>query len=158
MLNCHHFFQFCPNRLLWRSFVVSTLTTIGLLSGLTPDLLRQSRLPGFGSSAYAQSVSALELTQFAKAAFAIELRRRVIQQDIKNRTGGNVPEIGCYQPEKMATLPDSIRSMVKDFCDFSKQTIKGNGLTVSRFNAIKVNYENDPVLKKRVDSELLRIQ
>lgn len=154
MLNfCRPFFRFCPNRLLSRSLAISTLTIIGLLSGLTPDLLGQ-----FGiSSAYAQSVSDVELTRFARAAFTIELRRRAIEQEIKSRTGGNVPEIGCYQPEKMAALPENIRDIVRDFCDFSKQTIKGNQLTVSRFNAIKANYENDPALKKRVDSELLRM-
>lgn len=154
MLNfCRPFFRFCPNRLLSRSLAVSTLTIIGLLSGLTPDLLGQSR----STSAYAQSVSDVELTRFARAAFTIELRRRAIEQEIKSRTGGNVPEIGCYQPEKMAALPENIRDIVRDFCDFSKQTIKGNQLTVSRFNAIKANYENDPALKKRVDSELLRM-
>lgn len=159
MLNsCRPFFRPCLNRLLSRSLVVGTLTTMSWLSGLTPNLLGASGLPDFGSSAYAQSVSDLDLIRFARAAFAIELKRRAIEQEIKNITGGNVPEIGCYQPEKMATLPNNIRDIVKDFCDFSKQTIRGNGLTIPRFNTIKSNYENDSALKKRVDSELLRIQ
>lgn len=69
-----------------------------------------------------------------------------------------MPEIGCYQPGKMATLSNNIRDIVKDFCDFSRRTIQDNSLTIPRFNAIKINYENDPALKKRVDNELLQIQ
>jgi hypothetical protein len=143
--------------MLSRSLFIVTLSSIGLLSGLAPDLSGRFERVAFSNAAYAQDFSDGDLAKFARAAFAIEIERRNIEQKISSMTGGNVPQVGCDRPGNLAKLPDNVRDVFVDFCKFSKQTIQSNDLTVGQFNAIKNNYNSNPVIKKRVDSELRRI-
>jgi len=157
-------FKFCrlfasyPNRMLPRSLVIVTLSSLGLLFSLTPDLSKGYGSVAFSNAAYAQDFSEGDIAKFARAAFAIEIERRNVEQKISSMTGGNVPEVGCDRPDNLTKLPDNIRNVFVDFCKFSKQTIQSNELTVGQFNAIKNNYNSDPAVKKRVDSELRRIR
>ena len=157
MFNFSHLFASASNRTAQRSLFIVTLSSLGLLSGLAPDLSGRFGRVAFDSAAYAQNFSDTDLAKFARAAFAIEIERRNIEQKISSMTGGNVPQVSCDRPGNLAKLPENVRDVFVDFCNFSKQTIQSNNLTVGQFNAIKNNYNSNPAVKKRVDSELRRI-
>ncbi len=157
MLKSHSSFKSYSNRMLLRLVVVAGLSSVGLLWGLAPDVSGRGRIV-FGSAAYAQDFSDSDIAKFAHAALPIEMERRNTQQKIKDMTGGNVPEIGCNQPENLASLSGDVRSAVVDFCKFSADKIKENGLEVGQFNAIKIRYNSDPAVKKRVNDELRRLR
>lgn len=137
---------------------VTFLCTVGLLSGLAPDLSASSPTQIFSSTAIAQAVSDDEVARFARTALIIERRRLAVVEDIKNRTGGNVPEITCDSPERLDSLPTNIRDDVRSFCEFSRQTIQANQLSVGRFLQIRNSQASDSTLKQRIDRELLRLQ
>ena len=146
------------NRILSQSLIISFLSAISLVCGVTPDLSATSPTQIFSISAHAQAVSDDEVVRFARAALAIEKRRRSVVEDIKNRTGGNVPKITCDPPAQIEALDNSIRNDVRSFCDFSRQAIQDNQLTVGRFLQIRSSQDDDPTLKQRIDRELLRLQ
>jgi len=146
------------NRMLSQSLIVAFLSTMGLLCGLAPDFSASSPTSIFSSSARAQAVSDDEASRFARAAYTIEKRRQTVVEEIKNRTGGNVPDITCDPPERLESLPPDIRNDVKSFCDFSRQAIQSNQFSVGRFLQIRNSQASDPSLKPRIDRELLRLQ
>ena len=145
-------------RILWKSSIVTFLCAVGLLSGLAPDLSVNTPSLMFSSTATAQAVSDDEVAKFARTALTIERRRQAVVEEIKNRTGGNVPEITCDSPDRLDSLPDNIREDVRNFCEFSRQTIQANQLTVGRFLQIRNTQANDSTLKQRIERELLRLQ
>ena len=146
-------------RILWQCSIVTFLCAVGLLSGLAPDLSANNTTLMFSSTATAQAVSDDEVARFARTALIIERRRQAVVEEIKNRTGGNVPEITCDSPERLDSLPANIREdVMKNFCEFSRQTIQANQFTVGRFLQIRDSQANDPILKQRIDRELLRLQ
>lgn len=147
-----------PHRMLCQFSIVAFLSTIGLLCGLAPDLSASSPTLMFSSAATAQAVSDDEAVRFARAAYTIEKRRQAVVEEIKNRTGGNVPDITCDAPEKLDSLPTDIRNDVKKFCDFSRQAIEANQLAVGRFIQIRNLQQTDADLKGRIQRELIRLQ
>lgn len=147
-----------PYGMLSRSFLVTLLSSVGLLCGVVPDLSANSPNMMFSSSAYAQAVSDEEVVRFARAAFTIEKRRQALVGEIKNRTGGNIPDITCDVPQQLEDLDINIRNDVKNFCDFSRVTIQANQLSVTRFFQINKSRNSDSALQQRIDRELLRIQ
>lgn len=132
------------NRILLQSVIVASLSTIGLLCGLAPDLSSRSPNLIFSSSAFALAVSDDEVIRFARSAKAIEIRRQAVVQQIK----GAVPETTC------AAVNANTPNEVKEFCDFSRQTIEANQLTVGRFEQIRNAMKTDPALKARIDAIL----
>ena len=147
-----------PNRILSRILVVSVLSSLGFFFGTTPNISGQFGSVTFGSAAYAQEFNDSDIGKFARAALPIEMKRRDTEQRIKDINGGNVPEIGCDQTENLNNLSGDVRSAVVDFCKFSADKIKENGLDVGQFNAIKLRYNSDPAVKKRVNQELRRLR
>ncbi|MBW4662748.1 MAG: DUF4168 domain-containing protein [Chroococcus sp. CMT-3BRIN-NPC107] len=157
MLKSHLPVAFYPNRMLLRSLVILGFSSVGLLSGLAPDVSGRFGIV-FNTAAYAQEFSDSDIAKFARAAFPIEIERRKTEQKIRAMTGGNVPEIGCDRQEDISNLSGDIRSAVVDFCKFSADKIRENGLEVGRFNAIKIKYSSDLAFKKRVNQELRRLR
>jgi hypothetical protein len=160
MINfCRPFFRPYLNRMLSRSLVVGAFATVGLLSGLTPDLSGRSSALVFSSAAYAQAVSDTEVTNYAQAVLAMEPVRQTAFNEIKKMIeSGDIPAIVCHKPESLDVLPGNARSIAVDYCNRSKNIVESNGLRIARFNAITVNLQNDPNLKKRIHNELIRIQ
>ncbi len=146
--------------MLSRSLVVGAFATVGLLSGLTPDLSgRSSALLVFSSAAYAQVVNDTEVTNYAQAVLAMEPVRQTAFNEIKKMIGsGDIPAIVCHKPESLDVLPGNAQNIAVDYCNESKNIVESNGLRIARFNAITVNLQNDPNLKKRIHNELIRIQ
>lgn len=158
MLKSHLPVAFYPNRMLLRSLVIFGFSTLGLLSGIAPDVSGRFGSIVFNSAAYAQEFSDSDIAKFARAAFPIEIERRKTEQKIRAMTGGNVPEISCDRQGDISNLSGDVRSAVVDFCKFSADKIRENGLEVGQFNAIKIKYNSDPAVKKRVNGELRRLR
>lgn len=158
MLKSHLSINSYPNRILSQSLVVVFFSALGLVSGVTPDFSGRFGSIVFSNAAYAQEVSDSDIAKFARAAFSIEMERRSTQQKIRSMTGGNVPEVSCDRSEALANLSGDVRSEFVDFCEFSANKIKENGLEVGQFNAIKNKYNSDRVVKQRVNQELRRLR
>ena len=142
------------NSYLCRSAIAGVLSTVGLLAGVVPQLSFHSPTPIFSVSASAQDDDAV---RFARAAYAIEQRRVSVSAEVKKITG-SVPDIACNQPQRLNSFPPNVRSLIVDFCNFSRQTIEKNGLTVDRFNAIMMQRQSDPEIGRRIDAEVRRLQ
>lgn len=99
------------NKMLARSLALGTLSTLGLLSGFTPNLSGQtSHL--FDSAAYAQSPESV-FTRYARAAYELEITRRPLDEEVKRLTGGNAPSNVC---SKVDQVQANVRDRVRDIC------------------------------------------
>lgn len=147
------------NRLLCQCLSVGTLTTLGLLLGLAPNLSGRSPNLVFSSAAYADSsgVSDPEVQKYAKAVLDIEPGRLAAYREIKQKVG-SPPNIACSQPATIQDLPDKVRDIAVTYCKKSKQIVESNGLDVARFNQITVAAQNDSDLQKRIQSAMIAIQ
>lgn len=141
------------------SLVVGTLTTVGLLSGLAPDLSGHSAAFFFSSAAYAQAVSDTEVKNYAQAVLQAEPVRQEALDEIMTIIGSkNASSIVCHDPNSLDGLPNNARNVAVDFCNQYKDIVESQKLTITRFNEITVNLQKDPNLEKRIQNELLRIQ
>ncbi|MBE9229546.1 DUF4168 domain-containing protein [Phormidium sp. LEGE 05292] len=138
------------NQVISRSLLVTFLTSISLLCGLAPNLSFRSPHLILSSSAFAQAISDDDLRRFAQAAYAIERKRQAVVEGIVRR---NLPV-----PDTTCAAGGNIPPELKDFCEFSRQTIEANQLTVGRFQQIRSAVQSDPTLKQKVDAELRRLQ
>lgn len=161
MINfCRPSFEPRLNRMFLQALIVGAFATVGLLSGIAPDLLSgHSPTLVFSSAAYAQDVSDAEVKSYAQAVLKAEPVRQAALDKIKKMLGTeNTDSIGCHNPESLDTLPDKAQNVAVDFCNEYKNLVESHGLTITRFNEITVNLQNDPNLEKRIQSELLHIQ
>lgn len=138
------------NQVIFRSLLVTFFTSVSLLCGLAPNLSFRSPHLILSSSAFAQAISDDEVRRFAQAAYAIERKRQSVVEGIVRRNLA-VPDTTC-------AAGGNIPPELKDFCEFSRQTIEANQLTVGRFQQIRSAVQSDPTLKQKVDAELRRIQ
>jgi hypothetical protein len=138
------------NQVISRPLLVTFLSAIAILCGLAPDLSFRSFDSIWSSSAFAQSISDDEVRRFAQAAYAIERKRQAVVEGIVRRNLA-VPDTTCASG---GNIPPELR----DFCEFSRQTIEANQLTVGRFQQIRGAVQSDPTLKQKVDAELRRLQ
>jgi hypothetical protein len=141
------------NQFLCQSLLVGALAAIGLLSGLTPGLSKDSHTLVFSSSAYAQGISDDELRRYVRASMRIERLRLVVYDEIKRINRGNVPDIASCSSQG---LPSNIAPIWQRFCAQSEQVIKGEGFSNSRYNAITKMRQEDPDLERRVREILQR--
>ncbi|MFB2837441.1 DUF4168 domain-containing protein [Floridanema evergladense] len=138
------------NQVISHFLLVTSLASIGVLCGLAPNLSFRSPHLIFSSSAFAQSISDDELRRYVRAAYIIEKKRQAIVQGIVSRNL-SVPDTTC-------AAGGNVTAELKDFCEFSRQTIEANQLTVGRFEQIRNAIQSDPNLKQKVDAELRRLQ
>ena len=159
-------FQARRNRVLLRrigkplaaSLVVGGFASIGLLSGLTPDLSKRSLL-AFSSVAYAQDMGDTDVTNYAQAVLEMEPVRQTAFDEIKKLIGSeDIPPIVCHKPESLDALPKNARKIALNYCSQSQKIVESNLLSIARFNAITVDMQNNPNLKTQIQKELLRIQ
>ncbi|NJK27940.1 MAG: DUF4168 domain-containing protein [Coleofasciculaceae cyanobacterium SM2_3_26] len=110
-------------------------------------------------SVYAQSeVSNDEINRYAEAAFKIEQRRQEVQREIKDMTGGKVPNLACDDPNTLNAASRNVRRLFVEFCEESRAIVAESGLEVSRFNEIHSLVASDPNLQQRVQARLLQLQ
>lgn len=152
-------FEPCLNRMFLQALVVGAFATVGLLSGIAPDVSGHSPTLVFSSAAYAQDVSDAEVKSYAQAVLQAEPVRQAALDKIKKMLGTeNTDSVVCHSPESLDTLPDNAQNVAVDFCNEYKDIVESHRLTITRFNEITVNLQNDPNLEKRIQSELLHIQ
>lgn len=138
------------NQVISRSLLVTFLALISVLCGLAPNLSSRSPHLILSSSALAQSISDEEVRRYVRAAYVIERKRQAVVEEMVRRNL-SVPKDTC-------AAGGNIPPELKDFCEFSRQTIEANQLTVGRFQQIKDAIPSDPTLKQKVDAELRRLQ
>jgi hypothetical protein len=144
-------------RILSQSLIVAGISAAGLLTGVVPSLSGTSPTLTFGTTAQAQEISSQEITSYARAVLQIEPRRLKAVNEIKGLVG-SVPAVVCNESKSINRLRGDVRGVAVSYCDIAKKIIEGNGLTVSRFNAITLGQQADPALKQKIQAELLRIQ
>lgn len=159
MINfCRRFFPLHLNRMLSQSLIVGAFATVGVLSGVAPDLSARSNALIFSSAAYAQAISNTEVTNYARSVLVMEPVRQTAFTEIKKMISGDIPPIVCHKPGSLNALPGNARKIAVNYCKRSQEIVESNGLTINRFNAITVNLQNNPDLKRRIHNELIRIQ
>lgn len=134
-------------RIFSQSLLIGTLTTISLLSGLTPGLSRDFHSVVFSSSAHAQAVNDDELTRYVRASIRIEALRLATYDEIKRANNGTVPEIRSCSLDGLST---NVASIWKRFCSQAENLIEKQGLSNGRYNAITKMRQEDPTLERRV--------
>ena len=158
MINfCHRFFPPRLNRMLSQSLIVGAFATVGVISGVAPDISARSGVI-FSSAAYAQAISNTEVTNYARSVLVMEPVRQTAFTEIKKMISGDIPPIVCHKPGSLNALPGNARKIAVNYCRRSQEIVESNGLTINRFNAITVNLQNNPDLKRRIHNELIRIQ
>lgn len=138
------------NQVISRSLLVTFLALSGVLCGLAPNLSSSSPNLILSSAALAQPISDEEVRRYTQAAYTIEIRRLAVVEGIVRR---NLPV-----PDTTCAAGGNVPPELRDFCEFSRQTIEANQLSVGRFQQIRSAVQSDPTLKQRVDAELRRLQ
>lgn len=149
-------------RILSQSLVVGTLAVLGLLSGVAPELSKNSATLVFSTSAYAQSaVSDEEVTKYAQAVLRMEPLRQSAYGEIKKILGSSsIPEIVCGVPQSLNALPGEARSVAQNYCTQSAAIVANYfpGGTTTRFNEITSLMQSNGNLRTRIQNELVRLQ
>ncbi len=135
--------------------MIGVLAAVGLLSGLAPEVSRDSHTLIFSTSASAQSVGDEELSRYVRASLKIEQLRLVVYNEIKKVNGGNVPEIATCSSQG---IPANIRSIWQNFCQQSQSITDAEGFSNPRYNAITRMRQTDGNLERRVKEEAARQQ
>lgn len=159
--------NFSPLTSKWlsRSLLAAILSTMSCFAGLTPSIsLKSAAILDFKSAASAQqsapSLSAAEITNYARSLLDIEPLRQESYNQIKQRLTGRqqMPAIICSDPNSVNNLPREIRQSAIDYCQKSIQIVETNGLTISRFNEITNLLTENTRILEQITTELLRLQ
>jgi len=107
-------------------------------------------------------VSESEVRRYAQAVLAIEPLRQNAYNTIQQLLGNaQVPSIACHHQNVIpSSLPnaETVRQIVRNYCDRSTEIVSTNGLSIARFNEITMQLRGNPVLQQRVQAELIRLQ
>jgi hypothetical protein len=147
------------NRLFSKVLVVGTVSTSAGLSGLIPGMVHHTLTLEFSTTAYAQTQQEFtteEITNYAKAAIALESRRYQVVNEIKQIVG-EVPRIVCDQPSSINSLPGNAPQIAVSYCDQARQMIERHNLTVTRFNEITRRQQTDPEFREKIQAEILTL-
>ncbi len=145
-------------QLLSRSFAVSVISTVSLLSGLTPSLNGQfiTLKSGVAVAQNSLNLSDQEITNYARAVIALESRRHQVFNEIK-KIVGEVPRIVCDEPSSINALPGNAPQLAVSYCDQAKRIIRMKGLTVDRFNQITHYQQTDSRLREQIQAKILQL-
>lgn len=148
-----------------RLLLAASLSTISWLASLTPSIsLKSAAVLDFNSAAEAQqlppSLSAAEITNYARSLLAIERLRQSYYEQIKQQLTGRqqMPPIACSDANSVNRLPREIRQLAVRYCQESIQKVEENGLTIQRFNDITNLVNQNSRVLEQVTAELLRLQ
>ena len=143
-------------RILKQSMLLGALSAIAVFAGWAPDLSGQTHL--FSSAAYAQDQND-SFTRYVKAAVEIERTRQRLLDQVKQLTGGNVPNSVC-QPANIGQLNEGVRGQVKQICDsFAAQAVQivtRNGLSRDEFNRFQ-KQSKEPAMRSQIEAEIRRL-
>jgi Domain of unknown function (DUF4168) len=141
--------------------LIGAVSTATVVSGIIPSVNLTSTNPSivFGNAALAQNVTDGELLRYARSVLVIEPMRQQVYSQIQSIMGTNrVPSIACHRPNSLASLPGNIRQIATDYCNRAIQVVESNDISISQFNAITTNIQNDPDLASRIQQILVQLQ
>ena len=159
--------NFSPLTSKWlsRSLLAAILSTMSCFTGLTPSIsLKSAAILNFNSAASAQqsapSLSAAEITNYARSLLAIEKLRQEYYNQIKQGLTGRqeIPQIVCSDPNSVNNLSGEIRESVIEYCQKSIEIVENNRLSIQRFNDITNLLTQDQRILDRITAEMLRLQ
>ncbi len=154
-----------------RQHMLKLLAT-GLVSGwlgvVGLPAMPQAQLPLTQQAAIAQTdISNEEITQYARAALAIDQYRNAAYTQIKDvllTVQMDITDISvsCTDTQDLSEVPRSVRRDVREilttYCNQSRSAVEDNGLTPRRFNEITEAHSSDPNTFERIQQELIRLQ
>ncbi|MFP4133119.1 MAG: DUF4168 domain-containing protein [Halothece sp.] len=152
-------FSWCP------SFLKLTLVTAALL--VAESSLGVTSKSVFASSGFRNSIVAKAqnnydeetINSYASAVLEIEPIRKEVQRKIEAELEGEArPEMACNRSESYQDLPEEARSLIINYCNRSEEIVKEEGLSISEFNQITQQIQNNPELKERVQEQMLELQ
>ncbi|MBE9222736.1 DUF4168 domain-containing protein [Cyanobacterium stanieri LEGE 03274] len=127
------------------------LSTLGIVTGLTPEYNFQSNAITINNQAFAQNFSDAELTRYAQAAVEIERLRRSTFANIEAIVGEErSSQLACHQQNSINELPSNARSLMNDFCQNSEAIVRRNGLSMNQFNQITQQVRQNDALRSRL--------
>lgn len=139
-----------------KSLSISLLALVAVCTGAVPGLLgKQPFLSLELAVAQQPSVTPQEITNYARA--SLEILRLLVnaEAEIKKITGMvNVPAIMCNDS---SSFPRGAENIAKNFCDSSQQIVEKNGLTIERFNQIKIESQKNSDLQRQIANEMRRL-
>lgn len=131
-------------------FLGALITASFVTSTLTWHSKAEAQIPPVNSS---------EITSYAQAVLAMEpLRQQAFEEIKKLIGGGEIPQIACNDPNSMNSLPRQARDIAINYCNRSQKIVEDNGFSISRFNGITVEIQNNNNLKRQVYNTLIRLQ
>ncbi|QDZ38956.1 DUF4168 domain-containing protein [Euhalothece natronophila Z-M001] len=152
-------FSWCP------SFLKLTLVTTALLLaetslGMIPNQLATRGLLQNSSIAQAQNnYDEEKLNSYAAAVLEIEPIREEVKRKIQAELDGQpMPQMACHRSESYQDLPEEARSLIINYCQRSEEIVENQGLSVSEFNEITQEIQNNPELRQRVQDKMLELQ
>ncbi|MGK7921173.1 MAG: DUF4168 domain-containing protein [Trichodesmium sp.] len=159
------------SRLISRSLLLATLSTVGLMMGSIPRSSNPLLSQILGTVAHAQEsfidqgITDEEITKYAASVLKIEDLRIGVYREIQNEfqkqsPNMTVPPIICSDKNSVNNpqLSQNIQVIAIDYCNQAKKIIETNDLTVSRFNRITMTQKTDPRLQQKIQDELIRLQ
>jgi hypothetical protein len=148
--------RFKFKNLLDRSLMVAVGASVSLCLGLVPSFQISSGV-SFSSVAYAQSISDSDVQSYARSVLAIEPLRQSAYEEIKG-ISGSVPRIECHRPSSLNDLPDNVRQIAASYCNQAISIVERNGLTITRFNEIRMAQDADSSLLNRIQQAILELR
>ncbi|WP_448562001.1 DUF4168 domain-containing protein [Trichothermofontia sp.] len=146
---------------LTRGLMLATLTTLGVLSGISAEWSNRTPRLVFETAAQAQSYSDADVVNYARAFLAIEpVRQQAIREIGSSATG-----IVCSDSNSFDALPREHRSVAVNYCNRSSEIVAtffgSDPAGRQRFNDIyrrtRGNPPADPALYQRVLSKICEL-
>ncbi len=138
--------------------LVLIFTTFGVVLDFIPKIAWQTGGLNFNTVAFAQNnISESDLQKYAQTLVEIEQIRQPALTNIVNIIGkeAQTTPLACNQPENLSKLPDKARDIAKNYCTESEAIVKKNGLSISQFNQITRNIQDNPSLQQKIQ-EIIR--
>ncbi len=120
---------------------------------------RFNLIPIANAQENAQAYDQEKIESYAKAILEIEPLRQETYQEIQEILDTEtVPDISCDREESFQDLPSKARSRIVDYCNQSREIVENHGLSVSEFNELTQQLQEDSKLKQQVEEQLLKQQ
>lgn len=108
----------------------------------------------FDSAVYAQESS---FTRYVRAAFDIEKTRQGLLEQMKQLTGGNVPNNVCQNVDQMNPgIREQAKTICNTFAAQAKQIVARNGLKPEEFNKYQ-RQAQEAAMRSQIEAEVRRL-
>lgn len=136
--------------------IVIILSTLGVVSNFIPKISWHTGGLNFNTVVFAQNISESDLKKYAQTLVEIEQIRQPALTNIINIIGKDkTTELACNQQENLRKLPNNARDIAENYCTQSEAIVKKNGLSISQFNEITRNIQQNSSLQQKIQ-EIIR--